>query len=143
MKVVSQIPTSNNSRLLSVLKVFQTNSLTTTKSTTHQNSNTKELKTKKSMFSIHGSPEKLISPNARFIREDKIEDNDEIFEDRRHLISNNKAKYSEEAQLKMLKKINPKTIILLRVLLVLKFLVANRKFKFAHKPYVRLFLFNI
>lgn len=131
MKVISVIPTTNSSRLLSVLNVFQTSSMNTTKQSAQTIHNAKELK-RKSFFHNQYS-ETLNLPIFSLNSDRKIEDAAEMSGEKRRLIS--KTKSTEQHQLKMLNKIKPKTIILLRVLLVLKFLVAKRKFKFAHKPY--------
>ena len=125
MKVISQIPFTNTPRLLALLKVFKLNHIDT-QSIIQIDLNSKETKKKSPI-----SNENLTATNAKYVIDPNK--NEDICNEAEQLLKSSKG--SVEPQSKVLHNIDPRAITILRLLLILKFFVAKRKFVIAHQPY--------
>ncbi len=126
MKVLMDVPTHNTTRLVSVLKVFET------KNTNDENNNN-NVKTKSSnKKSQHYNYFEKIDSNI-----DNIDSkNEENVEEREIFLREERQKEQDSENYDFLfRKLRPQTIVMIRSILLLKFFVAKNKFKFAHKPY--------
>jgi hypothetical protein len=115
MKVVHEIPTGNITRLVHVLKVFE-------------HTKTQNEDGFKTNFERQQS-------ERRSTYLDTFESNNSTQEEREKILMG-MLKEQEAKNIEYIKKkVRPKQLIVIRLLLILKFFVAQSKFKFAHKPY--------
>ena len=108
MKVAFDIPTENVNRLISVLKIF------------------------KPVLDIDEYASKL-SKETKF--RNGILDFQNEFNNRRNEAESQVLVSPEQKNLDFLLKLNPKVLLLIRTILVLKYFSGRNKFKTAHKPY--------
>lgn len=147
LKVIYDIPTDNTSRLVAVLKVFEAKASSTNKEAKNkkisnfntQTSNESQqnfMQNHKLLFDLDpiDSSKQDENGNSSGIFAKKSEENEQFLNE-----LNMFRRYYNEREIKNREyidhKLKPQTIVLLRVIFVLKFFVSKRKFKFAHKPY--------
>jgi potassium voltage-gated channel KQT-like subfamily protein 5 len=125
MKVLYKLPTRNSSRLVSVLKTF------ISKPTQSHTQNFKEDNNKK----VEKKKIEQHLPATVLLR--GLDRNDDLNENEVDTLIERELKHEREVKDRefVFLKVKPDQLILIRILLMIKYFVAKKKFKLAHKPY--------
>ena len=114
MKVSFDIPTDNITRLITVLKVFeQTDTLDEDGFKTNHDRSKSERKSNMNFYDSNSSN----------------------LEEREHILLNKMQKQDSKNIEYIKNKVRPKQLVAMRTILILKYFVAQNKFKSAYKPY--------